>query len=56
MLLKFGIIIRKDIGSREKVKVLLTKLFLHTVNVLTEAIFSCYFLHLGEYIDSLIFM
>ena len=51
--LKVCVVIRKDVSSREEIKVFLAKLLLHPVDILAELVLPGDFVHPREYIDLL---
>lgn len=53
MRLKVCVVIRKDVSSREEIKVFLAKLLLHPVDILAELVLPRDFVHPREYIDLL---
>ena len=48
--LKVCVVIRKDVSSREEIKVFLAKLLLHPVDILAELVLPGDFVHPREYI------
>lgn len=56
VLIKFSKLIRKDVGIRNKIVVLLAKPFLHSYYIKAKSIFSSNFVALWEMIDFLVFV
>ena len=56
MLLEVCIVVWEYIGRWKEIKVFAAKLLLHSIDVLAQPIFLSDLIHLGENVDSLIFV